>query len=198
MKFIRFEPNTLASADLAKIPSALPQNDEVHLWILRENALTGFEKKRSALRVVLSHYTRIPPELLQFEESEDGKPVLTSNQNAHGLHFNLSHTAGIQLIALSCVGEIGIDIERIRPLDKMSALMNRYFFPSEKQRVEANAPENQLRAYFEIWTAKEAWAKARGKSVFRALSQFEFQPGDPAMVAVDLGPDFVAHLAVHR
>jgi 4'-phosphopantetheinyl transferase len=198
MRLIRFEPSTLTTSDLANITSTLPQGDEVHLWVMRESALVGFEKKRAALRVILSHYTCIPPEILRFDELEDGKPVLVADQNAHGLHFNLSHTSGIQVIAISCGGEIGIDIEKIRPLEKMTALMDRYFFPSEKQRVEANARETQLRVFFEIWTAKEAWAKARGKSVFRALSQFEFRPGDPSMIAIDLGPEFLAHLAFNR
>jgi 4'-phosphopantetheinyl transferase len=197
MKLLRFEPSALVSAALSSCTSTLPSGNEVHLWILRENTLLGFEKKRQALRAILSHYTSIPPELLRFEELEDGKPVLASDQNLHRLHFNLSHTSRIQLIALSCSGEIGVDVEKIRPREKMSAFMDRYFFASEKQRVEACAPENQLRAFFEVWTAKEAWAKARGKSVFRAFSQYEWKAQDPSMSLIDLGPEFVAHLSLN-
>jgi phosphopantetheinyl transferase len=201
MKLIRFEPITLRPSDASVSKTALsaapPENDEVHLWILRGSALEGFEKKREALRAVLARYVGLSPERIEFEELEHGKPILKPNQNPHSLHFNLSHTQGIQLIAITRLGEVGVDIERIRDVSRLEAMMERFYFPSERDRVHARSEQEKLKEFFTIWTAKEAWAKARGASVFRALSQYEWKAEDPTMILIDLGSDFVAHLSMN-
>ncbi len=198
MKLIRFEPSNLSNVEALSKQPEMPENDEVHLWVLREEALKGFEKKRASLRAVLAHYTGIAPEALEFEEQKDGKPILKADQNPTALHFNLSHTHGIQLIAITRWGEVGVDIEKVRELKKLNALLDRFYFPSERERIEASAPEQKLRMFFTIWTAKEAWAKARGKSVFQALAHYEWNPESPSVALIPIDQDYIAHLAVHH
>ncbi|MFL5814414.1 MAG: 4'-phosphopantetheinyl transferase family protein [Bdellovibrionia bacterium] len=197
MKLIRFEPNSLQQTGGTPVPAPISLNDEVHLWILCGGVLDGFEKKREALRAVLAQYVGLSPEQIEFEELEHGKPILKPGQNPQSLHFNLSHTAGIQLIAITRLGEVGVDIERVREVHRIDSMMERFYFPVERDRVNALAGEERLREFFKIWTAKEAWAKARGVSVFRALSQYEWKADDASMTWIDLGAEFIAHLSLN-
>lgn len=85
-----------------------------------------------------------------------GKPYIEGS----GMRFNVSHSGGRIAVALADA-EVGVDIERIRPINPRVA--ERYFTAAENQYIAlaGNSAETQRR-FFEIWTAKEAYLKLYG------------------------------------
>jgi 4'-phosphopantetheinyl transferase len=194
VNLIRFEPTHLKNL----LAPAFSEPQDVHLWILKPEALEGFSEKRSALREILSLYTGISSAKILFEIQGEGKPQLSPTQNPNQVRFNLSHSGDMQVIAVTRAGEIGVDIEKIRPFERLNAFTERFFYPSEKEKIENAPPAKKLEVFFSIWTAKEAWAKARGESVFRALARYEWTPEDQANVPIELGPGYRGHVALSK
>ena len=78
------------------------------------------------------------------------------------MHFNLSHSEERAVLAISDTAEVGIDLEHVRPIEHVD-LARRYFHPDEMAAITASARyEEQRRAFFRIWTLKEAVVKALG------------------------------------
>ncbi|MCU6677389.1 4'-phosphopantetheinyl transferase AcpT [Leclercia tamurae] len=98
---------------------------------------------------------------------EQGKPAFV---DAHPYWFNLSHSGDDIALLLSDEGEVGCDIEVIRPRDNWQALANAVFSVAEHDELEQEAPEAKLSAFWRIWTRKEAIVKQRGGSAWQIVS----------------------------
>ena len=127
---------------------------------------------RSALRGLLAKYLAIPAAEIRFEYTTSGKPRLAATQNPSALQFNVSHSAGMALIAIGSEHRLGIDIEKIRENVDVSALSERFF--SLRERVGLRALPNHLRVpgFFACWTRKEAFLKATGDGLSFPLADF--------------------------
>ena len=68
---------------------------------------------------------------------------------------------------------VGIDMENIRPVERVDALARRYFAPDEWSQALANAP-NKETAFFSLWTLKESYAKARGFGLYIQFPAIRF------------------------
>lgn len=90
---------------------------------------------------------------------EQGKPAFAEG---HPLWFNLSHSGDDIALLMSDEGEVGCDIEVIRPRKNWQALANAVFSMTEHDELEREAPEERLAAFWRIWTRKEAIIKQRG------------------------------------
>lgn len=109
-------------------------------------------------RVLLSRALSPLPEMVYGEQ---GKPAFSAGTP---LWFNLSHSGDTIALLLSDEGEVGCDIEVIRPRDNWRSLANAVFSLGEHAEMEAERPEQQLAAFWRIWTRKEAIVKQRGGS----------------------------------
>lgn len=109
-------------------------------------------------RVLLSRALSPLPEMVYGEQ---GKPAFSAGAP---LWFNLSHSGDTIALLLSDEGEVGCDIEVIRPRDNWRSLANAVFSLGEHAEMEAERPEQQLAAFWRIWTRKEAIVKQRGGS----------------------------------
>ena len=114
---------------------------------------------RRAARVLLAlavrevwGWTQLPPVV----RGEQGKPFFPDRPERH---FNLSHTAGLCLCALSAAGPVGADIERLRP---RRPELPRYVMSDGELAVFDGSWEK----FYEVWTLKEAYCKFLGGSVF--------------------------------
>lgn len=125
------------------------------------------------LRCVLSCYVPVPPNAWEFARTSQGKPLLVGPGVKSGILFNLSHTAGMVATAVTCVGEVGVDVETVRPRDHLN-LARRYFAPWEISQLESLAAEEQPDAFFRLWTLKEAYIKAKGLGLAMDLARFGF------------------------
>jgi len=130
---------------------------------------------------------------------EQGKPAFI---DAHPYWFNLSHSGDDIALLLSDEGEVGCDIEVIRPRDNWQALANAVFSVAEHDELEREAPEAKLSAFWRIWTRKEAIVKQRGGSAWQivsvdstftsALSVSHFQHGELSLAVCTPTP-FTLH-----
>lgn len=112
---------------------------------------------RGALRVLVAERVNAAPQSLAFSTGARGKPALDRADIAD-VHFNVSHAGDWAVIALA-ESPIGIDIEYCRPLD-YRAVGAQVFSIEEQARVDRATDPS--RAFFDLWTAKEALLKAWG------------------------------------
>ncbi|MEW2578774.1 4'-phosphopantetheinyl transferase superfamily protein [Streptomyces syringium] len=102
---------------------------------------------------------RVPPGEIRIGREPGGRPRLGGA--AEGLHVSVSHCAGAVAVALSRLGPVGVDVERLRPLPAV-ALGRRWFSAAEARWLADRAAEEQPAAFLWLWTHKEAIGKVRG------------------------------------
>ena len=190
-------------------PEDLPwPHDEVHVWratlVLPEAAAHRleqflaaderdkmqrfrFEKDRrryligrGLLRSLLGRYLDVVPQALRFETMVAGKPHLASGQGE--LQFNLAHSGEYVLIAIADRRAVGIDVEEVRDDFDTGETAAHFFSPNEQHVLETLTGLAKIEAFFECWTRKEAYVKARGEGLSLPLDQFDvsLRPGEPA------------------
>ena len=89
------------------------------------------------------------------------------------IRFNLSHADGIALYALTRHRAIGVDIERVRAGMARERIAERFFSAREVAALRALDPDLQDEAFFNCWTRKEAYKKARGEGIAAGLDRFD-------------------------
>ncbi|TVP57454.1 MAG: 4'-phosphopantetheinyl transferase superfamily protein [Nodularia sp. (in: Bacteria)] len=138
---------------------------------------------RGILRSILGRYLDIKPQQVLFDYQERGKPVLADTLAKSGLWFNLSHSQGLALCAVSYQGRIGIDLEYMRRMSDVEALAKRFFLPREYTLMRSLSPSQQQEIFFRYWTCKEAYLKATGEGLAQ-LEQIEIllSPTEPAQL----------------
>jgi 4'-phosphopantetheinyl transferase len=137
---------------------------------------------RGVLRHILAAYMDRAPESLQFYYSPYGKPAIHAEIGGQKLNFNVAHSGGYALYAVARGREIGIDVERIRPEAAQDGVAERFFSPKEVSVLRGLPAHAQPLAFFNCWTRKEAFIKARGEGLSIPLNQFDvtLAPGEPA------------------
>ena len=178
------------SGDLT-VPAALPAG-EVNLWvapvggdegsdpvagaqeILAADEIARLERLRSVagrrlfltarrlLRETLSLYGDRTPAEWCFVQNAHGKPRLTPDSGGPPLAFNLSHTAGLAVLALARGAEVGVDVEWTDRRVQARRLSDRFFSPHEAAALAALPPVQLGPRFFYHWTLKEACLKALG------------------------------------
>jgi 4'-phosphopantetheinyl transferase len=135
---------------------------------------------RGVLREILGTYLQTDPAKLVFSYGPQGKPHLKI-PNERPLHFNVAHSLGWAIYALG-FGEVGVDLELLRPLPELQALVDQCFSAGEVSAFYSIPPALRLRAFFSCWTRKEAYVKACGGGLLIPLDQFDVSvdPGLPA------------------
>ncbi|MFK3704277.1 4'-phosphopantetheinyl transferase [Raoultella sp. BIGb0138] len=115
-------------------------------------------------RALLAQAVSPLPEIIYTGQ---GKPGFSGETT---LWFNLSHSGDDIALLLSDEGEVGCDIEAIRPRQNWRSLANALFSLGEHAELEAEPPDRQLSAFWRIWTRKEAMVKQRGGSAWQIAS----------------------------
>jgi 4'-phosphopantetheinyl transferase len=131
-----------------------------------------FIRCRSALRFLLADYLKTPADEICFEYLTGGKPRLVPKQNPGILQFNVSHSAGMALIAVSSEHRLGVDLERIRDDVDTAALAERFFSLRERAGLRALPAQLHVLGFFACWTRKEAFLKATGDGLAFPLEDF--------------------------
>jgi 4'-phosphopantetheinyl transferase len=140
---------------------------------------------RGILRLLLASYAHAPAREIAFQYGAQGKPELKIPAGSD-LHFNTSHSGDYAVFAFTRAGEAGVDIECVR--DEMPSrddIVRRYFAPGEQRQFFALPESERDRAFFKLWTRKEAFVKARGTGLFSGLDQFEVSLDAPRVVRSD-------------
>jgi 4'-phosphopantetheinyl transferase len=137
---------------------------------------------RALVRTMLSRYAGVTPADWRFIANVHGRPeILERPPGAPDLRFNISHTDGLIACAVTIGREVGVDVEHInRQLTHDVA--GRFFAPDEVTDLRKLPPDEQPRVFFDYWTLKEAYIKARGFGLALPLGDFAFKlkpPGPP-------------------
>lgn len=192
-----------------RIPITLPKlmENEVHVWlaplniptmlsryqqVLTEEELAKarrfyFERDRlhwtvahAVLRLLLRHYTGIAPSYIELDKNAYGKPFIAQSNSL--LRFNLSHSGDFALYAFAWRREVGIDIEYMRGNISYDELAARVFSVREREILHTLSPVLRQQAFYNAWTRKEAYIKARGLGLSLSLDLFDVSllPNEPA------------------
>jgi 4'-phosphopantetheinyl transferase len=194
-------------------PAELPALDRtVHVWAVRLDDVSvdldgkwellspderdraarfHFERDRRryliahiALHEILSRYLQLDPARLFFELGENGKPKLPVALTTSGVEFNLSHSHEMALIAVNRIGEIGVDIEYVKPDFKFQEIAERFFTAKEVAAMRGLPPDLQRQAFFKCWTSKEAFLKAKGTGLSGKLDEVKITRGASNQVQI--------------
>lgn len=132
---------------------------------------------RGCLREIVSYYLGCPPVALPIGYGLHGKPELPGT----ALQFNLSHSEGLALCAISGQRRVGIDLECERSIADLEQLARQYFSACEYTRLVDLPPEQRSQCFLEGWTAREAYLKATGEGLagLEGLRQLALDPNRP-------------------
>ena len=144
-----------------------------------EHLQRAYVLSRGALRLLLGIYTGEAPGSLRFSYGPKGKPALAS---AGPIRFNIAHSGDMGLFAFTLDCELGVDIERVRPVPEISKIATSFFCAREASDLMSLPSRDRERAFFLCWTRKEAYVKAVGNGLFLPLDSFRvtFLPDQPA------------------
>lgn len=164
--------HTICSAEFLSVPA--PQRlaaAEIHLWFFPHWDLPARASAQSRpLRALLAGYLDCTPDTLHFECGEHGKPRLAGA----ALEFNLAHSGGALLVALSRDQVVGVDLEGPRRVRSVLELARRWFHADEATALTALPVSLQQSAFLRLWTCKEAVLKAHGRGIGYGLDRVAF------------------------
>jgi 4'-phosphopantetheinyl transferase len=153
---------------------------------------------RASMRIVLARYLKLKPSRLQIELGDYGKPFFADAKASQGLRFNLSHSNQIALMAVTRDREVGIDVEYMRHDFATNEVADHFFSPAEVQQFRSTPSEMKTQSFFNGWTRKEAYIKARGEGLSCPLDQFDvsIRPDErPMLLNSRVDPDDVSRWA---
>lgn len=122
---------------------------------------TAYVLAHAGMRVLLARRRQCAPAALDIAQAAGGKPFL---HDAHGLHFNLSHSREHALFAIG-PRALGVDIEAQTTLDALPDLLAQVATPAERAAILALPESEQQAAFFRLWVRKEALLKAIGSGL---------------------------------
>ena len=161
----------------------------------RERFIAG----RAFLRLLLAQYLGTDAGDLTFRYGPHGKPALADDQD--GLQFNLAHCGSLAVCALARGGaELGVDVERLRPIPDANDVARSSFSPNEVAELESVEGPARLQAFYNAWTRKEAFLKALGDGLARPLDSFDvtLKPDDPPRILRTTGdPEEAERFSLH-
>ncbi len=184
------DPAELGSASRADARAILTHDEIVRLERFhREPDRLLFLATRVLVRTVLSRYASVAPADWRFAADEYGRPHISGHDQPR-LSFNLSHTSGLVVCAVARDTDVGVDAERVRSKSVLG-IADRFFAPQEAAALHALPPDEQLRCFYDYWTLKESYIKARGQGLRIPLDRFAMvlDDGNGPHIEVDPGTD---------
>ena len=145
---------------------------------------------RALVRTVLSRYIAVHPREWIFSENAFGRPdVVNAPAREAGLQFNISHTNSLIVLAVTQRRALGVDVENYRERRAAIGVADRFFAPQEVAALAKVSPQEQQYRFFEYWTFKEAYIKARGMGLSLPLDKFSFHYPNDHAVKIAIHPE---------
>jgi 4'-phosphopantetheinyl transferase len=143
---------------------------------------------RALVRTVLSRYALIDPREWVFSTNAYGCPAIANAEvKEDSLSFNISHTHSLIVLGVTRRRALGVDVENWQTREVSIEIADRFFAPTEVKALSGVPPHQQQYRFFEYWTFKESYIKARGMGLSLPLDKFSFHyPHDRAVeIAID-------------
>ncbi len=150
----------------------------MHRYVFERDRLTQLVA-RVLVRTTLSRYApAVSPAEWVFATGDHGQPVLSAPAAAPTIRFNLTHTDGLVALLVSCEREVGLDAEDATRVGQHLDHPEHFFAPTELAGISQLEGPACQRRFYELWTLKEAYLKARGLGLALPLDRFALTIGD--------------------
>jgi len=161
---------------------------------------------RAFLRSILGRAVGVVPENVAFSYGRYGKPRLAGG----GPYFNATDSGDVVVVALAS-DEIGVDVEVVRPLNRLERLARRICTKLEIDALEKMSQTDRNAALLRLWTCKEAGLKAIGTGLSGGMRNVEvdLEASRPprlrrlcgevdgwTLLTVDLGEDLLCSIVI--
>jgi 4'-phosphopantetheinyl transferase len=153
---------------------------------------------RGLLRAILGAYLGLDPGRIGLAKGPAGKPYLAGIEAP--IAFNLAHSDDLAVCAVATSAEVGVDVERLRPMPDMLHVAACCFSERERAFLTRLAGAERVGAFFRAWTRKEAWLKATGHGLVFGPEGVEVTlgAGEPARLLAVAGlPDAPQRWSLH-
>jgi len=137
---------------------------------------------RALQRSVLSRYAAVAPCDWRFETNPWGRPEIVGPATPLPLRINLSHADGFVACLVALGREVGVDVENVERSGSLLEIAERFFAPREVLALRALPVALQRYHFFDYWTLKESYIKARGMGLAIPLADFSFELGEPIRI----------------
>jgi 4'-phosphopantetheinyl transferase len=180
-------PEDINDPDLLRAYHELlaPEEARRHQRFLRAADRRQYLVSRALVRSSLSRYASVDPKGWRFRSTRSGRPEIVRNAEVPPLRFNLSHAPGLAACVVTLERDVGVDVENTERRGHTLEIAERFFSPAETGAIHELPREQQRGRFFDLWTLKEAYIKARGMGLAIPLGQFSFrlERGQPIRVA---------------
>lgn len=169
-------------------------------------------------RLAVAHCARIAPEAvgdIRFSSEPGARPLVLAPARAQAFCFSAANTRGMVACAVSATHNIGLDVEEIK--EKLAPELVDHCCTAQERTELWSLPEAERRkAFFQLWTLKESYLKARGIGLqvsphligftatgrsalpaFHADPATEPYPGHWHFRILEAGPGHAAALCIH-
>ncbi len=165
-------PLKIAPSFLHDLQSLLSEDERQRAARFRfDRHRQAYISARGQLRLLLGNYLKKDPQTIRFSYNEFGKPFLKESV----LFFNISHSGAWALMAFHPRWELGVDIEQMKKDFDGLHLVERFFSQNEIEQIRALPDSLKKEGFYNGWTRKEAYIKARGRGLNIPLSEFSVE-----------------------
>ena len=177
LRWVHFSVETDKDIQLEKALTIISDEEKARAGIFRfDRDRDRFVRGRGYLRSILAECLDITPETLDLKRHEHGKLYLEGDP----VYFNLTHSAGAGVIAVSAEHPVGVDLEFVNRKVKVLDVARTVLADRELDYLEATRAEDRERLFLYFWTAKEAYLKLLGTGLSL----------EPKKVSLQLGSKF--------
>jgi len=135
-----------------------------------------FIVRRALLRQLVASYVAQPAAALEFATNPFGKPQLAPPGRPDNLQFNLAVAQGLALYGFGWNMALGVDLAQRRAECGWTEIVAGFFHPNEAAHIRQLPPPQQERAFYKLWTLKEALVKASGVGLSDPLARTDLSP----------------------
>lgn len=141
---------------------------------------------RALVRTALARYSGQPAECLRFQTDPLGRPEMTAPVMP-GLFFSLARTRELAVGLFTFGHDVGVDVELLAPIE-VAEMAEQFFSPEERAELSRFEDAARLSRFYELWTLREAYLKARGIGLTLPLDQLVFRPTPSGGAEAEFGP----------
>jgi len=184
-------PSAVESLERVLSPDEVARAEKLRLPRDRRRFVVG----RAGTRRILADHVKKEASHLRFQYGPNGKPALA---DAPQIRFNMSGSHGLGILAIRADYDVGVDLERTRPLPTALSLAERNFTPEESRALGALSGDELEAAFFSLWTRREALLKCLGCGLSHPSNAFSLIsiPAEPAEQTLVHGPDGLTNYCV--
>ena len=149
------------------LPSLDPTERERFERYENQDVARRFAIGRLRLREMLGAVLSIPPMAVPIRLGLHGKPALARMAPASEVWFSVAHCDELLLVAITRLGEVGVDVERVRPIERWARVADRVFGPTDRSAIgrQIASGDEPASVFFRFWCRGEAELKAIGSGI---------------------------------